>query len=472
MSFTSGAFIFFFALFALLWPVLRQRAKARYAFISLASFVFYGWWDWRFVGLLVGTGAVDFIAAWFMEARPRWRGVLLWGSIVSNIGVLCFFKYLGFGLDQIALLFDVPLPARQWAHDLILPVGISFYTFASLSYTIDVYRGEIRAVRDPLHFYAFLSMFPHLVAGPIVRAADLLPQLETPGHFCRANRWQGLRRVAWGYMKKCIVADHLAPVVNEAFASTPLLGLGWWVVVGLFAIQIFCDFSGYCDIACGLARWMGYRFPENFVQPYAAIGFRDFWSRWHVSLSTWFRDYLYVPLGGSRRTGWRTNLNLVLTMLVSGLWHGANLTYVVWGFFHAILLVLERLFRWVEDRMEGPSLPSRKRTLVGWIITLACVCIGWALFRAQNLPQAMCIISAMLGLKGLGYLPAAVMMPSVMLALFVIGIGACHWALRPFLRRVVSFRLPEWIECIGVAAALLLATFLRGPGGDFIYFQF
>ncbi|MFZ4723789.1 MAG: MBOAT family protein, partial [Phycisphaerales bacterium] len=213
MSFTTPAFFCLLLVFLGTWPIVRHNPRWRYFAISAASLVFYGWWDWRFLGLLLGTGAVDFTAALLMVRLPRLRKWTLWVSIVANLGAICFFKYLGFGLEQLGLVFDIPSETNDWAHQIVLPVGISFYTFASMSYTIDVYRGQIKPVHDPLQFCAFLSMFPHLVAGPIVRGSELLPQLETPGHFSRANRLAGLQRAAWGFVKKVVVADHLAPVV-------------------------------------------------------------------------------------------------------------------------------------------------------------------------------------------------------------------------------------------------------------------
>jgi alginate O-acetyltransferase complex protein AlgI len=467
MSFTSGAFLVLMGLFMAGWGFVRPHRNLRWIAITGASFVFYGWWDWRFLPLLVGTGLVDYFAALAIERWPSWRRPLLWASVASNIGVLAFFKYLRFLVAQLVAAADVPAAVCDMADGIVLPVGISFYTFQSLSYTIDVYRGHIRAVRDPFHFFAFLSMFPQLVAGPIVRAVDLLPQLETPGNFNRANRMHGLRLAAWGYLKKAVVADSIAPLVNEAFGASPELGLGWWVVAGAFALQIFCDFSGYSDIACGIAYWMGYRFPENFRRPYAAIGPRDFWSRWHITLSTWFRDYVYVPLGGSRLGASRTAANQTFTMLVSGLWHGANWTFVAWGAYHAALLQAERVLT------GGRTTEFRGwKRWIAWATTLAAVVAGWALFRAESIRQALQVYLQMLGLSGPGVLPRSVAVPSVLIAASVMSLACVHHAVSKRRPRLAVSCWPLPLQGVAVVAALAASVFLRGPGSDFIYFQF
>ena len=465
MSFTDGAFLVFLLAFMAAWPLFRRHDRTRWIGLTLVSLLFYGWWDWRFLFLLVGSGAIDFVAALQLERFPAQRRWWLSISIITNIGVLAGFKYLGFGIDTLALVFDIPPQQRSWSQEIILPVGISFYTFQSLSYTIDVYRGRLRALRDTWHFFAYLAMFPQLVAGPIVRATDLIPQLATPGHFNPDNRWWGTRVAAWGYLKKVVVADNLAPIVNDAFASTPELGLGWWLVAALFAMQIYCDFSGYSDIACGIARWMGYQFPQNFRHPYAAAGPREFWSRWHITLSTWFRDYVYIPLGGSRQNEGRTIANQFFTMVISGLWHGANWTFVAWGAFHGALLVLERLVR------RGETAPYQ-----GWArlpivcLTFLAVLVGWVLFRAESIHQAGVIMGQMFS-PALGSLQSLAL-PSLWMATAVLAVGAVHhlavtrWGL-PHLAR-----WPIPIQFTVVLGGLLATVFLRGPGGDFIYFQF
>ncbi len=453
--------------FMVLWPFARHRNGARWATLTAFSLVFYGWWDVRFLVLLLGSGAIDFFACMGMEKFPRMRRSFLVLSIVVNIGSLCFFKYLGFAVDQLSVLLEIPPRVESWSSSIILPIGISFYTFQSMSYTIDVFRGKLRAVSNPLHFLSYLAMFPQLVAGPIVRATELLPQLETKGRFSAANRLAGVRLATWGFVKKLVIADNLAPVVNELFASAAIedsMGLAWLAAV-LFAIQIFADFSGYSDIACGIAKWMGYEFPQNFRQPYAACGFRDFWTRWHITLSTWFRDYVYIPLGGSRRSSLRSNWNLLFTMIVSGLWHGANWTFIFWGVLHGVLLLSER----IVNRIPGSDhIPS----VVWWGITMWGVLTGWVIFRAETPSQAIAVGLAMYtGGFDLSQL-LSVITPAAWMALVVASSASIVWAIgrRKELGLVAS--MPSLVQATIVAAGIFLAIFLRGSGNAFIYFQF
>ncbi|MGE0323043.1 MAG: MBOAT family protein [Polyangiaceae bacterium] len=336
MLFNSLAFLAFFAAFLL--PFFFTRGKARLVVCLVASYVFYGWWDWRFTGLLAFSTIVDFQVGKYLHAttdqakRRRWLLV----SLVVNLGLLGVFKYLNFFIDSaVEVSTALGLHASKKHLSLILPVGISFYTFQTLSYTLDIYRKQLEPEPSFVRFAAYVAFFPQLVAGPIVRAAEFLPQLRKDPRF-DANRFEsGMSLIAWGFVKKVVVADSLASVVDHRFrvpeAHDALsLGLG----VFCYAFQIYADFSGYSDIAIGTARLLGYDFPENFRRPYFSTSFREFWRRWHITLSTWLRDYLYIPLGGNRTPGYRTYRNLMLTMLLGGLWHGANWTFVVWGGLH------------------------------------------------------------------------------------------------------------------------------------------
>lgn len=472
MSFTDPIFFLFLATFLGLWPWLRQADARRWAGITLFSFIFYGWWDWRFTLLLAGTGALDFSAALLMPRLPRYRRFLLWVSVGSNLGVLFFFKYTAFFARESAFTFGWPTE-DTWraAQSIILPVGISFYTFQSMSYTIDVYRRQLEPRRNLLHFFAYLSLFPQLVAGPIVRAVDLLPQLCQPGNYSADNRWLGLERIALGLFKKVVIADNLAPVVNGLFApdrAATLGGAECWLAASLFAIQILCDFSGYSDIAIGLARWMGYSFGENFLRPYSAVGLRDFWSRWHISLSTWFRDYVYIPLGGSRSASpLRRAANLWAVMLLSGLWHGANFTFIAWGALHAAYLSIERWTSWPE------RLPRHMAArLAGASLTFILTTLAWTFFRAESIAQALTFCRAMIAspLSGIERV-AGLISPGGAIALAgfaALGLTAVLSARTPFARWLASPAL----RLIAVAGGLVIAIFLRGPGNAFIYFQF
>jgi alginate O-acetyltransferase complex protein AlgI len=360
-----------------------------------ASLLFYGWWSVPFLGLLLFTIGVDYAVGLRLgfERSPRRRTLLLVGSLVANLGVLFVFKYLDFFLETWHLASSWSTGAAvPVAYRLILPLGISFYTFQSMSYTIDVYRGELRPCRDFAVFALFVTFFPQLVAGPIVRAADLIPQLERGPVHEEGRFREGFPLMAWGFVKKMILADRAAPFADAVFGDPALYG-GPQILLGIyaFALQIYCDFSGYSDIAIGCARVMGYRFPVNFDGPYLATSIRGFWRRWHVSLSTWLRDYLYIPLGGSREGAWRRNRNLALTMLLGGLWHGAAWHFVAWGGFHGALLMLEQACESPWSRLT--------RTAVGRVVATAVtfhlVCFGWLLFRADSMSTVGTMLSRM-----------------------------------------------------------------------------
>ncbi len=464
MTFNSLEFILFMLAFMALWPNVRGKTQPRLAAITIFSFVFYGWWDWRFLFLLVISGLIDYVAALGMERWPSRRRWLLALSMAGNLGILGFFKYARWAVTEAAIAFGLDVPHDTWLHSIVLPVGISFYTFQSMSYTIDVYRHELKATRSVVHFFAYLSMFPQLVAGPIVRAADLLPQLEGPGQFNRQNRWTGLERTALGFLKKCVIADNLAPIVNAGFAIDPSAsgGLHWWLMAFLFAVQIYCDFSGYSDIAIGTAQWMGYSFRDNFHHPYLATSFREFWTRWHISLSTWFRDYVYIPLGGSRAGALRSTANLWITMLASGLWHGANWTFLAWGALHATYLTVERAL----PRAGGPAVRA-----IAWAVTFAGVLWAWVFFRAESVAKAWAITGRMFSPAALGVtkLPIDIGAAGLFAVVAFLGIELASLVDRGSTARLVP--ATPWRFGL-VVVALLASIFLRGPGGEFIYFQF
>lgn len=471
MLFNSWAFLIFAASFFALWPVFRRRATSRWAFLVVASFIFYGWWDWRFLFLIVASGLIDFVAALAMSARPAQRRLWLSLSVAGNLGSLAIFKYSSFLAANVdAVLHGWGLSWRLAEHIpefcLILPVGISFYTFQSMSYTIDVYRGELTPTRNLLHFFAYLAMFPQLVAGPIVRASALLPQLQSCPPVTESQRWSGGKLIICGYFKKVVIADHLAQGVNDAFAlQTSGSCLYWWVVALMFAFQIYGDFSGYSDIACGLARWMGYDFGRNFHHPYAALSIREFWQRWHISLSTWFRDYVYIPLGGSRGGRWLSHRNMWITMLVSGLWHGAAWTFVIWGALHAAFLSCERLTGW-PDRVAR----WRGGKLLAFPLVLAQVLIAWMFFRAESFSQAVQIVGTMLSFQ------SAALAGLRLDWLAFLSLGIAFETLQVQAPRLDTHRLVLGVwkrfEPLAYAALLVMCVYLRGPGGAFIYFQF
>ena len=473
MQFNSLIFIVFCIYFFALWPFLRRNNNTRWIYLVIASFIFYGWWDWRFIFLIIASGLIDFFAGLAMERFTSRRKLFLILSIIGNIGSLAIFKYLNFGINNINwLLKSFGVDAHIPATHLILPVGISFYTFQSMSYTIDIYRGHLKPTKNIFHFFAYLSLFPQLVAGPIVRAVDLLPQLESYKKVGEKQRWDGLWLIVFGFFKKVVVADTLAITVNAAFTSSThtVSFCYWWVVMIMFAFQIYCDFSGYSDIAIGLGKWMGYDFPVNFRNPYISSSFREFWQRWHISLSTWFRDYVYIPLGGSKKGKFYNHATLWITMLVSGLWHGAAWHFILWGAIHSFYLSMERLTHWPERLMKLRA-GRHITTLLVFILTT----IAWVFFRAENMAQVMSIFSSMFNPFAFNFGaidelvdPEAINVLLVIIGsqiFFYLGMDQSEWSLS-------DSKSKRTVEQVLVAFVILTCVYMRAPSNTFIYFQF
>jgi alginate O-acetyltransferase complex protein AlgI len=394
MVFNSLIFLAFLAVVLALYYPLNHRGQN--VMLLAASYFFYGWWDYRFLSLLLFTSLFDYVCARKIETehRPGRRKLFLASSIVVNMSVLGVFKYYNFfastlqtALAPLGVHLDFP------TLHLILPIGLSFYTFLSMSYTIDVYRREIPASRQPLDFLLYVAYFPHLVAGPIVRASYLLPQVERPRVIKAEEVENGIWLILMGYIKKVVIADRLGQFVDWSFAQpgAPFDNLNSWVVIYAFAFQIYGDFAGYSDIARGLAKLMGFELVVNFRAPYLVSNPAAFWRHWHISLSTWLRDYLYISLGGNRHGKWRTYRNLMLTMLLGGLWHGAGLAFILWGLFHGLLLAIHRW--WSEWR--GLLAHDAETHPAGWLdrlkiylfaaVFFQITCLGWLLFRAGGL---------------------------------------------------------------------------------------
>ncbi len=399
MLFNSYIFWVFFALVFILYRRLRHHAQNY--MLLIASYIFYGYWDWRFLFLMLFSTVVDYCAAILIassQSRPR-RKTVLTSSIVIQLSLLGLFKYYGFFSQQLASVFSlVGIPVYLPALKFLLPVGISFYTFQTMSYMIDVYRGEYPCEKNFVNFALFVSFFPHLVAGPLVRATKLLPQIATPRTRRPDDFREGLYYIAIGLFKKVFVGDNLAAIANSVFQTNPANLTGLECIAGIyaFAFQIYCDFSGYSSIAQGLAKWLNIDLTTNFNLPYFASSPTDFWRRWHISLSTWFRDYLYIPLlrrGAEPTSRARLYSALVIVMLLSGLWHGAAWTFVLWGAYHGMLLVGYRL---ISKKKSGPvkekaSLPLPVY-LIRIVIMFQLVCFGWLLFRAESIGQVWAIM--------------------------------------------------------------------------------
>ena len=474
--------VFFLIVFAVSWE-LRRTADLRKLFLLAASYTFYGWWDWRFVGLIAASSFVNYLFGRMLGVFEReWlRRVVVALAVIANLSVLGFFKYYGFfleSLDEILVMLNLErdLPFLQ----VILPVGISFFTFQGISYVVDVYRREVAAERSLLDVFLYISFFPQLVAGPIVRAAHFLPQLEEKPHLTRAMVGMGVTLILSGLIKKMVIANYLATeLVDPVFFDPGTLGaVDLLIGVYGYAIQIYCDFSGYSDIAIGIAALLGYRFNANFNQPYRSASFQEFWRRWHISLSTWLRDYLYIPLGGSRKGPIRTYVNLFLTMFLGGLWHGAAWTFVFWGAFHGAALGIERYlkrrFAALAPPVDGePRAVSRISDAASWVIgvftTFHLVCFAWIFFRAESFGIAFDYV------MGFGNWSAPVQHATPFLALLIAVALAFHFT-PPSLGRWIGDGV-KWLPspALGpVFGAGLFIIWAVAPEGvaPFIYFQF
>ena len=473
MIFNSITFIVFFAAFLALWS-LPFGWTTRRVMLLIASYIFYASWSPPFVALLWLSTFVDFYAArWIAsEERASRRRFALIISLTANLGLLGFFKYGGFleaNFESLAAMVGVTYHAPKW--NIVLPLGISFYTFQTLSYTLDVYQRRIAPSRSFLNFALFVTFFPHLVAGPIMRPRDLLSQFATPKRASRPMMLWGLALMTLGLFEKIVLADaFLSGPADKVFkAKDALLPLDAWTGVLAFAGQIFFDFSGYTTTAIGAALLLGFSLPQNFNSPYAAVGFSDFWRRWHISLSTWLRDYLYISLGGNRKGRVRTYLNLMITMLLGGLWHGANWTFVVWGGLHGLYLAAERMLTEAFGHREVFKTTAFR--LAAGALTFVLVCVAWVFFRAADFPTAARILASMATVPAKAK-PLLYLNDILPVALIVATLLAGHWRLRATsLEAVVARTSP-----IVLATAWSLMGFLvlasQGSENAFIYFQF
>jgi alginate O-acetyltransferase complex protein AlgI len=467
--------VFFAVVFAAYW--LLPWTRARVWLLLLASFFFYASWNKWLALLICVSTAMDYGVARGLEAfRTPWkRKALLLVSLVANLGLLAYFKYANFFLDSLQQVVragggSVSLPVLQ----VILPVGISFYTFEAINYTVDVYRGRTRAERNLANFMLFITFFPHLVAGPIVRARDFLPQIHRPKRWSGARLQLGAEYFLMGLVKKVVIADRMALYADPVFAAPARYSsAAVWLAVVAYAVQIYCDFSGYTDMALGTAHMLGYKLAQNFNMPYLAKNISEFWRRWHISLSSWLRDYLFIPLGGSRGSGWRTNRNLLITMTLGGLWHGASWTFVAWGVFHGLLLIAHRTFKRFAD--YRPRLRCGLETAPGvalrMAVTFVAVCVGWVFFRCQTFEAALAMLCRMVFPHPGAELPLETGPLYAVLGL----VAVCHVVAASGLWKRLNARLPAPAWGVGYSAAvtLILAQAMAANAGKaFIYFQF
>jgi len=480
MLFNSLEFLIFLPIvFLLYWFVFRGR-RWQNLLVVVASYVFYGWWDWRFLLLIAFTSLCSFGSGLLLEhyeGQRRKQKAVSAANIVLNLGILGVFKYYNFFIENLDALFGTIGWHLDWATmNIILPVGISFYTFQALSYTIDVYQKKLPATHDIVEFFAYISFFPQLVAGPIERAASLLPQFQQKREFDYAKAVDGMRQMLWGFLKKMVVADNCATVVNDYYGQYSELPGATLLLLGiLFTIQVYCDFSGYSDIAIGCARLFGFNLMRNFNTPFFSRSVPEFWRRWHISLTSWFRDYVFFPLGGSRCSRWKTIRNVYIVWGISGLWHGANWTFVCWGLIHATLLVAYTLLgintKYNHEVAYGRYLPSIKETLQ-MALTFLLFAVSMIIFRAENMTQAVGYLTAMVTNQFFD----ATMLQGKQPLCFALLLLSVEWLqrdkqhalqftdIKPF-----KYRFVRW----SVYYVILLVIFkYAGSSQTFVYFQF
>jgi alginate O-acetyltransferase complex protein AlgI len=486
MLFNSIDFAIFLPIvFILYWFVTNKNLKLQNLLIVAASYLFYGWWDWRFLSLILFSTLVDYTIGRKLriEDNQTKRKILLWTSILVNLGFLGFFKYYNFFLDNFVTAFSfIGHPINPQGLNIILPVGISFYTFQTLSYTIDVYKRKLEPTEDFIAFSAFVSFFPQLVAGPIERATNLLPQFYKKRTFEYSKAVDGMRQILWGLFKKIVIADNCASYVNDIFSNYQDYS-GNTLIIGaiLFAFQIYGDFSGYSDIAIGTSRLFGFNLKQNFAFPYFSRDIAEFWRRWHISLSTWFRNYLYIPLGGSRGGNWNKTRNVFIIFLVSGFWHGANWNFIVWGALNALyflpLLLTRKNRNNIETVAEGKVYPSLME-LSSMLLTFSLTVFAWIFFRAENIEHAFNYINHIFITNYLHNLGQIVLLPKQIffhkLFSLILIMLITEWINRKEnfgLSRIrkLKHKTIRWFLYVMIIG--LIIWYNKG-GQEFIYFQF
>jgi len=482
MLFNSIDFAIFLPIvFILYWFTTNKNLKLQNFLIVAASYLFYGWWDWRFLSLILFSTVVDYTVGRKLriEENQTKRKILLWTSILVNIGFLGFFKYYNFFLDNFITAFSFfGTEIKANSLNIILPVGISFYTFQTLSYTIDVYKRKLEPTKDFIAFSAFVSFFPQLVAGPIERATHLLPQFYKKRTFEYSKAVDGMRQILWGLFKKIVIADNCAEFANQIFNNSADLN-GSTLVLGalFFTFQIYGDFSGYSDIAIGTSRLFGFDLMRNFNFPYFSRDIAEFWRRWHISLSTWFRDYLYIPLGGSRGGTWMKVRNTFAIFIVSGFWHGANWTFIVWGALNAIyflpLLLTNNNRNNLETVAQGKVFPSIKE-LSFMMLTFGLTVFAWIFFRANNIGHAISYISEILS-ASLFLVPKFSEMGRALTTIILVAIFILvEWKGREEQYAIahLGIKLTSPLRYATYYAIIIAIIWFGGKEQQFIYFQF
>lgn len=488
MLFNSADYLWFLPTVLAVYLLLgRVGLRVQNAWMLLASYVFYGWWDWRFLALLFASSLNDYLVGLGLDSikTPVRRRLLLFLSLGVNLGVLGFFKYYNFFVSSLIDAFaSLGIVLHASTLKIILPVGVSFYTFQAITYTVSVYKRVIQPTRDSIAFFAYVSFFPQLVAGPIERAGHLLPQFLKPRHPTAEGMASGLRQILWGLFCKLVVADNCAVVVNAVFNHPDVGGLpGSIALVGalFFAFQIYADFSGYSHIALGTARLFGFELMQNFATPYFSQTIPEFWRRWHISLSTWFRDYVYIPLGGNRCSKPRQVFNLLVTFTVSGLWHGANWTFIVWGFLNGLysvprVLIGDPLAAAAESRVAAIRVPTIAFRVA---LTFSLILIAWVFFRAANISTAWSMLTQIFSSSVLTSPVSGLRELGVLTSVFYGGIAIAALLTLEWFQRDKLYALDfdgrspvvRWPAYASVCALILVLRY-TGAALDFIYFQF
>lgn len=482
MLFNSIEFAFFLpVVFIIYWFLVNRNLRLQNLFIVAVSYVFYGWWDWRFLFLIFLTSVASYVSGiWItdnhqLKTTRNYAKWIMIANIVFNLLILATFKYFNFFGENLYRLFKLFGFDADWPTlNILLPVGISFYTFQALSYTIDVYKQKIKATRDVVSFFAYISFFPQLVAGPIERATNLLPQFYKKREFDYSEAVLGMRQILWGLFKKIVVADNCAIAANAVFDNYADAS-GATLVFGaiMFAFQIYGDFSGYSDIAIGVAKLFGINLMQNFNYPYFSRDIAEFWRRWHISLTTWFRDYIYIPLGGSRGTKWKIFRNTMIIFLISGFWHGANWTFIVWGVYNALLFLPLMLTgnnrKYVNNIVaSNKKLPSLNEVFK-MIITFILVVIGWIMFRSESITDFWLYILGIFD-KSLLSMPVSTWRKFPLIAIVVLIIVEWMGRRQKFaLEKMPENRVLRWS---GYLAVMAMLVYMFGGQETFIYFQF
>ena len=480
MIFNSVEFLIFLPIvFILYWGVFRSKIKQQNFLLLGASYFFYGWWDWRFLLLILCSSCLDYFIAINLHEKSNVsrKKALLIASLFFNLGLLFFFKYFNFFIESFEQAYTfLGYSLRGTSLNIILPVGISFYTFQTLSYTIDVYRGKILPTKNFGSFLTYVSFFPQLVAGPIERAINLLPQFEKKRNFNVRMATDGLRQMLWGLFKKVVIADNCADYVNSIYLDYSIHNSGTLLLAAiLFSIQIYCDFSGYSDVAIGTSRLFGFVLMKNFSFPYFSRNIAEFWRRWHISLSTWFRDYLYVPLGGSKVSDILKTRNIMIIFLVSGFWHGANWTFIFWGFLNALYFLPSMLFgknrKFMNSVAEGKILPNFKE-LFKMMQTFFLTTLAWVFFRSDTIYDAVNFLKKIISLSDPFEILNFPTLTVILIFLFI----CIEWIQREkehgLELHTLNYSVPRFIRWSIYISIIICILCFPGSQQEFIYFQF